>query len=59
MQGRLLSGPGTWPAFWLSSVASPDPAMEIEVIEQYGQFPNPYNSTITVWERLIPPNSDR
>jgi beta-glucanase (GH16 family) len=52
MRARLPSGPGVWPAFWLDSMppaGSPDPSIEIDVIEQYGQFPAAYNSTVTVW----------
>jgi len=54
MRAKLPSGPGVWPAFWLDSQipdASSDPSVEIDVIEQYGQFPAAYNSTLTVWPK--------
>ena len=49
---RLPTGGGVWPAFWLDSrppAGSPDPSIEIDVLEHYGKFPAAYNSTVTVW----------
>jgi hypothetical protein len=54
MRAKLPRGPGLWPAFWLDSQipdTSSDPSVEIDVIEQYGQFPAAYNSTLTVWPK--------
>lgn len=54
IRARLPAGPGVWPAFWLDSrppPGSPDPSVEIDVIEHYGKFPAAYNSTVTVWNQ--------
>jgi hypothetical protein len=54
MRAKLPAGPGVWPAFWLDSMqptTSPDPSIEIDVIEHYGQFPAAFNATVTVWPK--------
>jgi hypothetical protein len=54
MRAKLPPGPGTWPGFWLDAMTpqgSPDPSVEVDVIEQYGKFPGNYNSTVTVWPK--------
>jgi hypothetical protein len=54
MRAKLPAGPGVWPAFWLDSMTpktSPDPSIEIDVIEHYGKFPAAFNSTVTVWPK--------
>jgi beta-glucanase (GH16 family) len=51
---KLPPGTGTWPAFWLASlkpVDSPDPKMEIDVLEYYGAFPSSYQMVTHVWYR--------
>jgi hypothetical protein len=63
MRAKLPAGPGVWPAFWLNSRPPPnsmDPSIEIDVIEQYGQFPGAFNSTVTVWprEKGVKPRSE-
>jgi hypothetical protein len=48
----LPPGPGTWPAFWLSSLRpakAESPSVEIDVIEYYGQFDFAYSSALHVW----------
>jgi hypothetical protein len=51
MRAKLPSGPGVWPAFWLSS--SPpgaDSNIEIDVLEFYGDPLGSYMSTVHVWK---------
>ncbi len=52
-RAKLPAGPGTWPAFWLLSAAgvtdkSVD-GVEIDVFEQYGQFPHALHTTVHRW----------
>jgi beta-glucanase (GH16 family) len=54
MRAKLPAGPGVWPAFWLDSLTPPgssDPSLEVDIIEQYGKFPDHYNSTIILWPK--------
>ena len=54
MRAKLPPGPGVWPAFWLDSMvpaSSPDPSIEVDVIEYYGQFPEYYHSTVHIWPK--------
>jgi beta-glucanase (GH16 family) len=49
---RFPPGPGTWPAFWLSSlkpVSEPSPGVEIDVVEYYGHADQTYSSSLHVW----------
>ncbi|MER2265755.1 glycoside hydrolase family 16 protein [Methylobacterium oxalidis] len=49
---KMPPGPGVWPAFWLAASArktDQTPAVEIDVIEYYGQFPDAYHSVVHVW----------
>lgn len=49
---RFPPGPGTWPAFWLSSqkpTSDPSPGIEIDVVEYYGHAPDAYSSSLHVW----------
>jgi len=49
---KMPPGPGTWPAFWLSSLKparDPSPSVEIDVVEYYGQFTSAYQAAIHVW----------
>ena len=51
---KLPPGPGTWPAFWLMSLApahSPAPAVEVDVIEYYGHATDRYQAALHVWYR--------
>ncbi len=54
MRAKLPAGPGVWPAFWLDSMVpktSPDPSVEIDVVEHYGKFPGAFNSTVALWPK--------
>jgi hypothetical protein len=49
---RMPPGPGTWPAFWLSSlkpVSEKLPGVEVDVIEYYGHDDTNYMSALHVW----------
>lgn len=49
---KLPPGPGTWPAFWLSSLqpqGAPAPGVEIDVIEYYGRQSDKFSSALHVW----------
>jgi len=49
---RFPPGPGTWPAFWLSSlkpVSDPSPGIEVDVVEYYGHADQTYSSSLHVW----------
>lgn len=49
---RMPPGAGVWPAFWLATVMDParQSAIEIDVIEFYGHFPNGYQTVVHVWQ---------
>jgi beta-glucanase (GH16 family) len=50
---KMPPGPGTWPAFWLASLkpaASPEPGVEVDVIEYYGRDPSSYRANLHVWQ---------
>lgn len=54
VRAKMPPGPGVWPAFWLNSNMSresPDPAVEVDVVEYYGQFPKDVHSTVIVWPK--------
>lgn len=49
---KLPPGPGTWPAFWLSSLrpaGSTGPSIEIDIIEYYGHDTSAFQSAVHVW----------
>jgi Glycosyl hydrolases family 16 len=49
---RMPPGPGTWPAFWLSSLkpaTDKSPAVEIDVVEYYGHDDASYQTVWHVW----------
>jgi len=49
---RFPPGPGTWPAFWLSSLkpdSDPSPGVEVDVVEYYGHADETYSSSLHVW----------
>ena len=51
---KLPPGPGTWPAFWLMSLAPAHdlaPAVEIDVMEYYGHATSAYQAALHVWYR--------
>ena len=57
IRAKLPQGPGTWPAFWLSTNKpgeSAETSVEIDVFEHYGHFPAEFRSTLHVWNK--PPN---
>jgi beta-glucanase (GH16 family) len=49
MRAKLPAGPGLWPAFWLIANKDKDSSAEIDILEQYGQFPGDFESVIHVW----------
>ena len=49
MRAKLPAGPGLWPAFWLIANKDKDSSAEIDILEQYGQFPGNFESVIHVW----------
>jgi beta-glucanase (GH16 family) len=55
MRAKLPKGTGTWPAFWLLSVKGIDKKtrpyvnMELDVLEQYGHWPNKLCTTTHYW----------
>ena len=52
MTAKLPVGPGTWPAFWLLNTAqlhSQASVGEIDIMEQYGQFPMAFCTTLHDW----------
>ena len=60
MRAKLPPGPGTWPGFWLNANQrhdDPNPGVEIDVIEYYGQFPDAYHSAVHVWNKADPKKS--
>ena len=51
---KLPPGSGTWPAFWLMSLApahDPAPAVEIDVMEYYGHATDAFQTALHVWYR--------
>lgn len=54
MRAKLPPGPGTWPAFWLIGVNKQRSSAEIDVMEQYGAFPNIYHAGIHIWRKKAP-----
>ena len=48
IETKLPPGPGTWPAFWLSSIDA-KPNAEIDVFEYYGNAPASYHANVHVW----------
>jgi beta-glucanase (GH16 family) len=60
MRAQLPPGPGTWPGFWLNANQrhnDPNPGVEIDVVEYYGQFPDAYHSAVHVWNKADPKKS--
>jgi beta-glucanase (GH16 family) len=52
MRAKLPAGPGLWPAFWLIANKDQDSSAEIDILEQYGQFPGDFESVIHVWRKV-------
>lgn len=48
IETKLPPGPGTWPAFWLSSVDK-SPNAEIDVFEYYGNATASYHANVHTW----------
>ncbi len=58
MRAKFPEGPGTWPAFWLLGLPAlrnkTDPSIvniEIDILEQYGHWPNKLCTAIHQWNR--------
>ncbi|MEX0653002.1 MAG: glycoside hydrolase family 16 protein [Phycisphaeraceae bacterium] len=58
MRAKFPEGPGTWPAFWLLALPRVTEAedtsiinVEIDVVEQYGHWPNKLTTAIHRWDR--------
>jgi len=58
MRAKLPKGPGTWPAFWLLGLRRLiEPGnksltnIEIDVLEQYGHWPNKLCTVVHQWKR--------
>jgi glycosyltransferase involved in cell wall biosynthesis len=59
-RAELPPGPGTWPGFWLNANQrhdDPNPGVEIDVLEYYGQFPDGYHSAVHIWDKADPKKS--
>ncbi|WP_267354290.1 MULTISPECIES: glycoside hydrolase family 16 protein [unclassified Methylobacterium] len=54
---KLPPGPGVWPGFWLGSSAPKSdlsPALEVDPLEYYGQFPDGFHSGWHLWNKEDP-----
>lgn len=49
IKAKLPQGMGLWPAFWLIGVDKSNSAAEIDVMEDYGGFPDTYHCTVHIW----------
>ena len=49
MKAKLPSGPGVWPGFWLIGVDKHAVGAEIDVMEDYGRFPEYYHCVAHIW----------
>jgi hypothetical protein len=51
MRAKLPPGPGVWPGFWLGTIPdkTASTAIEIDILEYYGQFPGSYQTNIHIW----------
>jgi beta-glucanase (GH16 family) len=53
MRAKFPEGPGTWPAFWLNSLASlqdkSKDGFEVDVVEQYGRAPQTLHTVLHWW----------
>jgi Glycosyl hydrolases family 16 len=48
MRAKLPAGPGTWPAFWLIGVDKTVASAELDIMEEYGAFPDIYHANAQV-----------
>lgn len=53
MRARFPAGEGVWPAFWLTSRGEIK-AVEVDVVEHYGHFPDRYSASLHIWDRKNP-----
>lgn len=56
---KLPSGTGTWPAFWLGTIAPKGyggPTLEVDVLEYYGHAPQSFQSAYHIWTTNPPGN---
>ena len=51
MKAKLPGGGGLWPAFWLIGVDKTTSASEIDVMEDYGGFPEYYHCVAHIWRK--------
>ncbi|RZL12504.1 MAG: glycoside hydrolase family 16 protein [Pedobacter sp.] len=49
MRAKLPDGPGTWPAFWLLKSPRAKMGFEIDIVEQYGQWPGILHTAMHWW----------
>lgn len=52
IRAKLPAGKGVWPSFWLDSFQAgntTDPTLEVDVFEQYGNFPGDFHATVHLW----------
>jgi hypothetical protein len=65
MRAKLPAGPGTWPAFWLIGIDKTVASAELDIMEEYGAFPDSYHANAQfhkdgghegVGERIVVPS---
>ncbi|TCD03560.1 glycoside hydrolase family 16 protein [Pedobacter psychroterrae] len=49
MRAKLPAGPGTWPAFWLLKSPRAKMGFEVDIVEQYGQWPGILHTALHWW----------
>jgi hypothetical protein len=49
MRAKLPAGPGTWPAFWLIGIDKTAASAEVDIMEEYGAFPDIYHTNAHVF----------
>lgn len=51
VKAKLPQGMGLWPAFWLIGIDKSNSSAEIDVMEDYGGFPDYYHCTMHIWRK--------